>query len=104
MYGTFDSIQCVEVFTDPDTDGHEPEFKFTMNCVSRGCKAQLYGPPEDCYPADAAEFELDTVHAFDSKGNPLMISEAVLEAIIGVEATKKLTDAAFLDASENGEL
>ena len=30
--------------------------------ITPGCPAQLYGPPEDCYPADPPEVELIGPH------------------------------------------
>ena len=74
-----------------------------MDCTSRGCSAQLYGPPENCYPSEAPEFELDTVHVFDEKCNPHKISWDVLVAFVGAEAAQKMVDSAINDAVESGD-
>ena len=39
--------------------GREYLIDFDLALTSRGCPARLSGPPEDCYPAEAAEWEID---------------------------------------------
>ena len=44
--------------------GTEFEMEFDARVTSRGCPAKLSGPPEDCYPAEAAEYEVSDVRLF----------------------------------------
>lgn len=101
MYGSYESTQSVEIETDGEY--HEAEFDFLLDCVYRGCAAQLYGPPENCYAAEAAEFELNSVHVLDPDGKSLKISDDILAAILGKERADKLIAQAQLDAQENYE-
>ena len=101
MYGSHESSQYVEVIS--GDDGKETEFQITVNCTSRGCAAQLYGPPENCYEVEAAEFELDSVHVLDENGNPHKISFDVLVAFVGTEAADKMIEAAQTEADESGD-
>ncbi len=100
-YGSFESAQSIEV--EAEGEYCEAMFRLDMNCVSPGCKAQLFGPPENCYPAEDAEFELDTIHVLDGEGNPTEISEDLLSKIIGPELVAKLIERAVVDAHETME-
>jgi hypothetical protein len=101
MYGSFESCQYAEVFV--MGDDREVEFQFGLTCTSRGCAAQLYGPPENCYEAEAAEFELDSIHILGGEGKPLEISEEILAAIVGSEVAQKMIESAEIEAIESGE-
>lgn len=100
-YGSHESSQYVEVLA--KGDGHEAEFQFTLNCVSLGCKAQLYGEPGDCYPAEAAEFELESIHVLDGEGKPHHISEEILKAIVGEDVIRQMVEDAETEAMESGD-
>ena len=39
--------------------GREYLIDFDISITSRGCPAKLSGPPEDCYPAEPCEWEID---------------------------------------------
>jgi hypothetical protein len=39
---------------------NDDEVTATMVMTSPGCAARTYGRPEDCYPAEAAEFEVES--------------------------------------------
>ncbi len=96
-YGSHESSQCAEL----GCEG-EVEFSFILNCVSPGRPAQLYGPPEGCFEAEAAEFELESVHVIDADGKPVEISEEILEAFVGKDDAQKMFRDAELSASESG--
>jgi hypothetical protein len=67
--------------------------------TSWGCPAQLYGPPENCYPAEPPEWEIDSIvlrwdrvgglgpefeatgELFDHMNNLDKINDAICEAI-----------------------
>jgi hypothetical protein len=102
MYGSFESSQYIEVIG-PGDESRMATFQLTLICTSRGCVAQLSGPPENCYQAEAAEFELDSIHVLDGEGKPHLISEEILEAIAGKKLAQKMYEAAELEAIESGE-
>lgn len=49
------------LFTTVTRGEKEWEIKVSYRCTYKGCAAQTYGPPERCYPAEAAEFEIDDI-------------------------------------------
>lgn len=100
-YGSHESSQYAEVLA--KGDGHEAEFQLTLNCVSLGCKAQLYGEPGDCYPAEAAEFELESIHVLDGEGKPHLISEEILKAVVGEDVARQMIEDAETEAMESGD-
>lgn len=100
-YGSHESSQYVGVVW--RDDHREVEFHLTLICATLGCKAQLYGEPGDCYPAEAAEFELDSIHVLDDEGNPVLITYQILEAIVGMELAAKFLSNAETEAMESGE-
>ena len=100
-YGSHESSQYAEVLA--KGDGKEAEFQLTLNCVTLGCPAQLYGPPENCSPAEAAEFELDSVHVLDDEGKPVKISEEILEAVVGQTVARQMIEDAETEAMESGD-
>ena len=101
-YGTFESSQYVDVRSWKG-DGKEAEFQLTLNCTASGCAAQIWGPPENCYPAEAAEFELESVHVLDDEGKPVKISAEILEAVVGKEAFQQMISDAEIEAMESGD-
>ncbi len=101
MYGSFVSNQCIEVAIGDESA--EIEFEFSLNCVTRSTPGQLSGPPENCYPPEAAEFELNSIDVIDAKGKSISISENALAAIIGQDQFDKMLEDAEIDADENGE-
>lgn len=100
MYGSHESTQAVEIGA---YDSREVEFDIVMACTARGCSAQTYGEPGDCYPSEAPEFELDTIHVLDEHGNPHKITWAVFEAFVGAGASQVMFDSALIDAQESGD-
>lgn len=101
MYGSHESNQYVEVIS--GDDGKETEFQVTVNCVSRGDPGRMSGPPEDCYPSEAAEFELNSVVVMDDDGNPINMTYQLLEAFVGKELAQKMHDNAVTEAIESGD-
>ncbi len=97
-YGSHESSQYAEVGA-----GHEAKFQLTLDCASLGCKAQLYGEPGDCYPAEAAEFELVSIHVLDADGNPHEISEEILKAVVGEDVARQMITDAETEAMESGD-
>ncbi len=100
-YGSFESSQYAEVIS--GDEGKEPEFQFTISCTSRGRSAYISGPPEDCYPAEAAEFELESLHVLGDEGNPIPITYQILEAVVGNELAQTMLSAAETEAMESGD-
>lgn len=41
--------------------GFDAELRVEFTVTSWGCPAQLYGPPENCWPAEDPEFEIDEI-------------------------------------------
>lgn len=37
------------------------DIEVTLSLASRGRPAQLYGPPENCYPAEPAEWDVESI-------------------------------------------
>ena len=101
MYGTHESSQYVEVVT--GDNGTEIGFVLTMECSNRGTPAQIYGRPEDCYEAEAAEFELDTVHLIAEDGKHILLTSEIFSAIVGQDIETAMTEAAALEAEESGD-
>ena len=100
-YGSHESSQYAEVIA--RGDGKEAEFQLTLNCVTSGCPAQLYGPAENCYPAEAPEFELESIHVLDDDGNPIKISEEILKAVVGEDIFQTMVENAETEAMESGD-
>ena len=101
-HGTYVCSQYVEVSN--DYFGYkETEFESFLDCVTPGCAGQLSGPPEGCYPAEAAEFELDSIYVHTDEGKPILISYQILEAILGEKVAQRMMKAAEQEAIESGE-
>ena len=101
MYGSFVSNRSIEVAVNDDSI--EVEFEFNLVCVNLSTSGQFSGPPEHCYEAEAAEFELDSIFVIDAEGNPHNMSENALVAIIGPEVFQKMLEGAEAEADESGE-
>jgi len=101
-YGSYESTQCIELSW-PEDGCRETEFLITLTCVTPGTPAQLYGPPENCYEAEAAEFELESIHVLDDDGNPVKISEEIMAAIMGKELAQAVIEDAETDAMDSGD-
>ena len=101
MYGSYESNQYVEVIT--GDHGTEIGFCLTLNCVNRGTPAQTYGPAENCYEAEGAEFELDSIHLIAEEGNHILLTEDIFSAIVGSEIEKKMIEDAQTEAEESGD-
>jgi hypothetical protein len=54
----------IRIDADGDLVEYEAIARFTATMTSPGCRAQIYGDPDDCWPAESAEYEL----AFESAG------------------------------------
>ena len=81
------------------------EVSITVNCTSPFQPARLSGPPEDCYPAEGPEFELDEFEVF--VGKTVIVSTrdwSVGEALFGDNIWAHLYDDAVTDAEENMEV
>lgn len=100
-YGSHESSQYAEVIA--RGDGHEVTFQITLTCVSRGDPGRFSGPPEDCYPSEAAEFELESVHVLDAESKPHLISKDILKAVVGVEMAQQMVEDAETEAIESGD-
>lgn len=100
MYGSYESSQYVEAITGDNST--EVGFILTLNCVTPGTPAQLYGPAENCYPAEGAEFELDSIHLIDEEGNHILITAAMFSAFVGQDIETKMFESACLEAEESG--
>lgn len=106
-YGGHTWTGCLPVLFpdhDKDGDGIEWEISIELDCTNPGCPAQLYGPPENCYPAEGPEFELDRVTVFVGKINVLQTAKwSEAELVLGEAVWGNLIDAAYEDADENWE-
>ncbi len=85
-----------------EDDGLLWEVSVTVTCTYPGCAAQLYGPPENCYPAEGPEFEFVSFEFF--VGKTVIVSSgnwAVAQALFGAVIWNHLYNDAVLDAEEN---
>ena len=62
-YGTHtyntDVQACLVLSGNAIDDGLDWEVSVTVACTSPYVPAQVYGPPENCYPSEGPEFEWD---------------------------------------------
>lgn len=85
-----------------EDDSLQWEVSVTITCVSPYVPAKLYGLPEDCYPAEAAEFEFDEFEVFVGKTVILKSTDwTVAEALFGANIWNHLYDDAVTDAEAN---
>ncbi len=96
MYGTFLSAQYVEISA--GDKGYEPCFMFMLVCTARGTPGQLFGPPENCYPAELPEFGIEYISVGGRE-----ISQGVLNELVGPVIAAEMLEAAELEAEESGE-
>ena len=85
-----------------EDDGLDWEVSVTVTCTYPGCAAQLYGPPENCYPAEGPEFEFENFEFF--AGNKIILRSekwAVAEALFGKIIWNHLYNDAVINAEEN---
>ncbi len=83
-------------------DGLQWEVSVTVTCTSPYVPAQLYGPPENCYPAEGPEFEWVEFEFF--VGKTVIVkstNEHVAAALFGELIWAQLVQDAITDAEEN---
>lgn len=105
-YGTHTYNTTLQSWLKLDADrqeiGLEWEVSITVTCTSPYQPAQVYGPPEDCYPAEGPEFEFDSFEFF--AGNKMILRSekwSVGEALFGENIWNHLYDDAVINAEEN---
>ena len=101
MYGSYASDQFIEV-----TYGEryrEVEIQFDLTCIARSTAGHYSGPPDRCYPAEPAEFELAKVHIIGSGGIFVEITEDILDALLGNEVVETMLENAYIEADASGE-
>ncbi len=76
------------------------EVEFYLKLTDRGRPAKIYGPPEDCYPAEAPEWELDSIVLVFSKTHKLSIEEVDFIALFGQKFFDKHYELAEEEANE----
>jgi len=54
-----DNCGTATIYADAFGEDWIVEFNYTI--TSPGCAAQTYGPPENCYPAEAMEYEVELI-------------------------------------------
>ena len=100
-YGTFTTTQSVEIYAGGDYLEHC--FEITIRCTALGTPAQLSGPPENCYPAEGPEFELETIAYIHEDRKREEISQQLCYAFLGQEQANELIENAADDAGETGD-
>lgn len=100
-YGSFTSHQYIEfIFGD---EARETEFLIDLICTARSTPGKYFGPPESCYPAEDAEFELDSIRVADDESKTtVVITEAALQNILGKTVANDLIEMAYQEAREYG--
>ena len=67
------------------------DVELTVNFyVSKPVPARIYGPPEDCYPAEGGEIELDTIYLGEWAISSLLAPAVI--AHIQTELEKSLSE------------
>ena len=67
------------------------DVELTVNFyASKPVPARLYGPPEDCYPAEGGEIEIDTIYLGEWEISSLL--SPVVIAYIQTELEKSLSE------------
>lgn len=75
-----------EVYVEDPETGEEFEIEVKWSLFGKYVPAKLYGPPEDCYPAEYPEFEIEAV-TLTEFGKVFALSEDDLtEAGVDLEA------------------
>ncbi len=99
---TADVQATLSLSAEVEDDGLQWEVSVTVTCTSPYRPAQLYGPPEHCYPAEGSEFEFDEFKFFVGKVVILKSTDwTVAEALFGKNIWNHLYDDAVTDAEEN---
>ena len=104
-YGTHTyttDVQGILTLSATVSDDIQWEVSITVNCTAPAQPAQLYGPPEDCYPAEGPEFELTDLCVV--AGKIVIVSTQdwrVGEALFGETMWLHLYYDAVTDAKEN---
>lgn len=75
----------------------EVEFRVTY----WGCKAQTYGPPENCYPAEGPEWEVDAIYLRDDRvgriGPEFEATGALLDVLAECDAVTEAIEREIAD-------
>lgn len=101
MYGSFQSSQYVEVLSKDDS--RQVEFQIVLRCVTRSTPGRLSGPPEDCYPPEGAEFEVEHICIVNENDDPTPISIKLFEALCGDGMAEQIIEDAMVEADETGD-
>jgi len=87
-----------------EDDGLQWEVSVTVTCTSPYRRAKVYGPPENCYPAEGPEFEFDEFEVWVGMVTIIKSTDwSVAEALFGANIWNHLYDDAVTDAEENPE-
>lgn len=104
--GHYTYTTTVEVIGPKDIT-HDLEIAIILQCTAHGSPGILSGPPERCYPAEAAEFDVDciTIRGVIHKTGqtPLPIEPQTLRYILGDSLDNILFETACEEANETGE-
>lgn len=95
----YTSYLSVEV-TDSEDNYKELIFAVDLNMTTAGRPAYISGLPEDCYPAESAEFEVVQVGVDNPKVKTTWTHDEFVE-FIGAAIADKLIEDAMVDANEN---
>ncbi len=79
------------------------EIEFYLKLTYAGCPAKLSGPPEDCYPAEGPEWELDDIFLRFGKFHRIKMEEIVFIALFGQKFFDKHYELAEEEANEEQE-
>lgn len=79
------------------------ELEYHLKLTSPGRPAKLSGPPEDCYPAEYPEWELDDLFLRFTKTHKLKITEEDCVALFGRSFFDRHYDLAEDAANEEQE-
>jgi len=87
-------------------DENEEEFttvevEIYLEQTYAGCPAYISGPPEDCYPAEGPEWELDSIYLRFSKTHKLKVTEEDFIALFGREFFNKCCEKAEEEGNES---
>lgn len=95
----YTSYQSVEV-TDSQDNYKELIFAIDLKMTAAGRPAYISGLPEDCYPAEAAEYEVVQVGVDNPKVKTVWTYDEFHE-FIGSDIAAMVIEDAMLDAIEN---